>query len=194
MSSAFRRLLLSFPPVLLAVACSRSPKDLRVWQPADHDRTEENRNAQAAPNTGDQNADLSQPAKMLGVDQVVLVTWRQNCTRCHGMLGRGDGPQGAMFGARDLSDPAWQKSVTDAQLSTAITNGKGKMPAFNNLPASTVTGLVHLVRMMNADRGAAQAQDNQATGGAGGAPTKPAKTTAKAHPPRKRSRPDKTPR
>ena len=99
--------------LLLPAACSRAPSDLRVWKPSDHDRAEENSNAQAAA-AGTDSPDLSQPAKMLGVDQVVLVAWRQNCTRCHGMLGQGDGPQGAMFGARNLSDPAWQASVTDA--------------------------------------------------------------------------------
>lgn len=178
MSSSVRAWPLLVLLACLPVACSRAPKDLRVWRPTDHDRTEENANTRsaAAANSGD----LSQPAKMLGVDQVVLVTWRQQCTRCHGMLGRGDGPQGPMTGARNLSDPAWQASVTDAQIAGAITKGKGRMPQFN-LPAATVKGLVRLVRMMNADRGAAPAQPAQNDDA--GAPTQTAKAKA---PPGKR--------
>lgn len=53
-----------------------------------------------------------------------------------------------MVKARDLSDPTWQASVTDAQLAAAITGGKGAMPAFP-LPEETVTGLVRLVRLFD---------------------------------------------
>ncbi len=195
MSPSARASLLAL--LLLSVACSRAPKDLRVWRPSDHDRTEENQNAQAGPASSG-SPDLSQPAKMLGVDQVVLVTWRQNCTRCHGMLGRGDGPQGAMFGARDLSDPAWQSSVSDAQIATAITKGKGRMPSFN-LPAATVTGLVRLVRMMNANRGAgpeeptppgnSAAPAGSAAPDSSASPTRPARVK-RAHPPPAKNKPD----
>ena len=180
-----RPLLSLLPLLLLPAACSRAPSDLRVWKPSDHDRAEENSNAQAAA-AGTGSPDLSQPAKMLGVDQVVLVAWRQNCTRCHGMLGQGDGPQGAMYGARNLSDPAWQTLVTDADLATAIKQGKGKMPAFD-LPDPTIKGLVHLVRMMNADRGSAPpAADEAGAPATGGGATKPAASGKRAHPaPRK---------
>jgi len=183
MSSSLRRAGLLLALLVLAAACSRAPTDLRIWRPSDHDRTEEKAHAQSptAANSAGGGA-LSQPAKMLGVDQVVLVTWRQNCTRCHGMLGRGDGPQGAMTGARNLSDPAWQASVTDAQIATAITKGKGRMPHFP-LPAATVTGLIRLVRMMNADPSARPASVADAADG--GPPTKAAKA-ARAHPVRRK--------
>lgn len=188
MSSTPRRRLLLVPLLFLISACSRNPKDLRVWRPSDHDRTDQNAQAaQAAQESSSQpSGDLAAPAKMLGVDQVVLVTWRQDCTRCHGMLGRGDGPQGAMFGARDLSDPAWQASASDAEITTAITKGKGKMPAFD-LPASTVKGLVHLVRMMNANRGAPQASASAnapADSATAGAATRPAKASRRAAAPK----------
>jgi hypothetical protein len=56
-----------------------------------------------------------------------------------------------MLKARDLSDPAWQASVTDAQVADAIVKGKNAMPP-SMLPASTVEGLVHLVRLLNRER------------------------------------------
>jgi len=56
-----------------------------------------------------------------------------------------------MVKARDLSDPAWQASVTDAQIADAILKGKNAMPAFM-LPPSTVDGLVHLIRLLDRNR------------------------------------------
>jgi hypothetical protein len=52
-----------------------------------------------------------------------------------------------MVKAKDLTDPAWQASVTDAQLVEVIKKGKGKMPSFN-LPDSMVTDLVAKIREM----------------------------------------------
>ncbi len=145
----------------LLAACTSTPSDLREWRAADHDQADEPGPGQAAPGATAPGG-IAGAAKMLGVDQVVLVTWRQSCARCHGTLGRGDGPEGAMSGARNLSDPAWQKATDDQQIAASIKNGKGRMPAFA-LPDSTIAGLVKVVRMMNADapppfaRGAAPA-------------------------------------
>ena len=86
-----------------------------------------------------------------GLEDVTIVAWRQNCTPCHGELGRGDGPRGPMLKATNLSDAAWQGSVTDQQIAAAIKSGKGAMPAFN-LPDVTIANLVKLVRMMNIAR------------------------------------------
>ena len=54
------------------------------------------------------------------------------CAKCHGQEGKGGLPLTPGGPApRDLSDPTWQASVTDAQLRTAIQNGKLPiMPAF----------------------------------------------------------------
>ena len=45
----------------------------------------------------------SQPRVMLqaipGLEDVTIVAWSQNCTQCHGQLGRGDGPRGPMLKA-----------------------------------------------------------------------------------------------
>ncbi len=86
-----------------------------------------------------------------GIDEVTVVAWRRNCTRCHGTLGRGDGPDGPLTRARDLSDPAWQRSVSDSSLAQSIKSGRGVMPAFD-LPEATLAGLVRLVRLFDAAR------------------------------------------
>jgi cytochrome c oxidase cbb3-type subunit 3 len=91
-------------------------------------------------------AGASSPLPM-GLTEVALMTWKTNCVVCHGTFGRGDGPQGAMMKARDLSDAAWQAAITDAQIAESIVKGRGRMPPFP-LPASTVQELVRLVRLI----------------------------------------------
>ena len=76
------------------------------------------------------------------------------CAVCHGPEGRGDGPAGAAFNPRprDLGDPAWQASVTDAHLARVITEGgaavgkSASMPPHPDLSPALVEGLVKLVR------------------------------------------------
>lgn len=142
--------------------CHSRPEDLRVWRPSDHDQPEL---SQTAVQNGNVDAgSAAAPRLPPGITQVVLVAWRQNCTRCHGMFGKGDGPQGPMVGARDLTDPKWQSATSDAQIAQAIEKGLGRMPHFD-FPNSTVKGLVKLVRMMNA-AGSAPARAGAAEAGA----------------------------
>ena len=102
-------------PVLLVptlVACDRSSaEDLPVWTPNDHD----NRS-----NPGADQTDTTAPRPAMpslsehGIDDVVLATWKQNCTTCHGLIGRGDGPQAAMFRPPDLTSAAFQDRAIEA--------------------------------------------------------------------------------
>ena len=128
----------------LLVACKQTPADLREWRASDHDNTEN-----ATPNQVDV-SDGGQTGVM-GVDEVALATWRSKCVECHGLIGRGDGPRGPNLRTRDLTDPAWQASVTDEQLAISIKKGKGQMPK-NDFPDSTAKSLVRLVRLLNASR------------------------------------------
>jgi cytochrome c oxidase cbb3-type subunit 3 len=126
-------------------SCNRPPDDLREWRPTDHRHTTEatQESAEGAPQVSG-SAEPTVP----GLDEVTIATWRRGCVSCHGQLGRGDGPQGPMVKARDLSDPAWQASVADAQIAETITKGRGRMPPFT-LPPGTVANLVRLVRLFN---------------------------------------------
>jgi cytochrome c oxidase cbb3-type subunit 3 len=66
------------------------------------------------------------------------------------MLGRGDGPNGPMLKATDLTSEEWQSKVADAEIAAAIREGKGgKMPKFD-LSDQVVGGLVSRIRALRA--------------------------------------------
>jgi hypothetical protein len=142
------RLRRAFLPLgfLTLLACNERPADLREWRVSDHDHTDNPNSGQVAPPPAGSAAPV-----VPGLEDVTIVAWQQNCTKCHGQLGRGDGPQGPMVKATNLSDPAWQATATDEQIARAIKEGKGAMPP-SNLPDVTIAKLVRLVRMMNAAR------------------------------------------
>lgn len=137
------------PGLLTTAACNRSPSDLREWRASDHDQSDNP--AQEG------QVDGSNTLSSLGIDEVTLVAWRENCAKCHGAMGMGDGPQGPMTRARNLSDASWQAATNDEAIATAIRQGRGMMPGFK-LPDSTVNGLVKLVRLFDARRRNAAAE------------------------------------
>jgi mono/diheme cytochrome c family protein len=116
--------------------CDRTPSgELSTWKPTDHD--------------GEKGASATQGARgdAGGPGVLVEATWRSQCASCHGNEGKGDGPQGPMFKAADLTRADWQAKVTDDQIGAAIAQGKGRMPRFD-LPPEIVRGLVARVRSM----------------------------------------------
>lgn len=145
---------------LVLLGCQSQAENLREWRPSDHDHTTEPGNDQVAvsPDGG-----TAPELAAHGLDEVTLVAWQQNCTRCHGIIGRGDGPQGPSMRAPDLTNPAWQRSVKDEQISRVIREGRGLMPPFA-LPESTVTGLVRLIRLLDASRAERGAKANEDAG------------------------------
>jgi mono/diheme cytochrome c family protein len=140
----------------LAVAsCQKAPADVREWSPKDHTNTSN----KPAEQTGQVNANpapTETPPK--GLDPVTLAAWGSQCSSCHGKIGKGDGPNGKMVKATDLSNPDWQAQITDEQIVASITTGKNAMPAFSNLPKDTVENLMWLVRWFNSDQTAVQAR------------------------------------
>ncbi|MDX2054086.1 MAG: cytochrome c [Polyangiaceae bacterium] len=139
----------------LAFACEKPAPDLREWRVSDHDQPpSQGQVAPSAPPPAETAAagaaglptTVNQALAHRGLNEQILQVWVERCTSCHGTIGRGDGPQGAMFRARDLSDPGWQQSVTDASIEVSITKGKGAMPGFA-LPPETLAGMVRLVRL-----------------------------------------------
>ena len=117
MPGRFNRLAVVIGCAALALACNDTPADLRVWRVTDHDHTE-NPNADQVQVT---DAGSGEPGH--GLDDVTIVAWQQNCTSCHGPLGRGDGPQGQLVHASDLSRPDWQATVTDDAIASTIRQG-----------------------------------------------------------------------
>jgi len=138
--------------VLGGAACNRTPSDLREWRASDHD--------QADNPAQEGQVDGSNGLASLGIDEVTLVAWRENCAKCHGSLGAGDGPQGPMTHARDLSDGTWQAATTDESIATTIRQGRGMMPGFK-LPDNTVSALVRLVRLFDVRRRSANTEQQQ---------------------------------
>ena len=127
---------------LALAACGRSSSDMREWQASDHDQPigqqgQQGQQVPARPSSSSQ----SGPDKSL-----VELAWARNCASCHGLVGRGDGPQGPMVRAPDLTRGDWQGQVTDEQISDVIRKGRNRMPAFENLPPQVITGLVARIR------------------------------------------------
>jgi hypothetical protein len=148
-STSFRRLrvalLLAMAASLAAGCDSTSATDLPEWTPADHDHKDQ-------PSAGQ--VDTSKPRPGMpdlekhGITDVILAAWKTNCTPCHGLIGRGDGPRGAMLHPPDMTNPTWQRVALDSEMEHTIKKGKGRMPAFGQLPNETVTGLIRLIRML----------------------------------------------
>jgi mono/diheme cytochrome c family protein len=118
---------------LLAAACNRG--SLREWRPEDHE-------------TGVTSASpISQTPGNDDPHASARPLFAAQCASCHGSAGRGDGPMAAMFRPADLSAGALQSTRSDAELAAAITNGRGRMPAFGqNLRPEAVGALVRLIR------------------------------------------------
>jgi cytochrome c6 len=55
--------------------------------------------------------------------------YKAKCAMCHGADGKGETPMAKKLNVRDLGSPGVQKQ-TDAELTTIISKGKGKMPPF----------------------------------------------------------------
>jgi mono/diheme cytochrome c family protein len=153
------------------LGCSRNDaQQLPEWTPADHDNQ-----AQPQANQVDiENPSPGMPSgESLGLSDVVLATWKQNCVPCHGIIGRGDGPQAAATRPRDLTDPAWQRVAIDAEIIHTIKKGRGRMPAFSQIPDETLQGLVRLVRMLNASPPPASTSPSSSPSGPAAAPAAP---------------------
>ncbi len=70
-------------------------------------------------------------------------TYKAKCAMCHGA----DGSK-TMMGAKPLNGDEVQK-MSDAELTTTITDGKGKMPAYKGkLSESQIKGLVGYIRTL----------------------------------------------
>jgi mono/diheme cytochrome c family protein len=128
------------PALLTAalVACSPAPGPSREWTPADHDKAD-----QPGANRGGR---VKQRKEVSDEPELMALTWTKNCERCHGVLGKGDGPMGPSVGAPDLTRPDFLANATDDQIRATIVNGKGKMPAFGQFSERVVGILIKRIR------------------------------------------------
>jgi cytochrome c oxidase cbb3-type subunit 3 len=138
------RCLIPLLLLLAPLACDQSPPDLREWRPSDHDHTTNPGQDQVE---GGADAGMEPELAAHGLTEVAMVAWQQNCVRCHGNFGRGDGPQGPLVRAPDLSNASFQARVTEDDIAKTIHDGRGLMPAFP-LPDATLKPLAHLVRLL----------------------------------------------
>lgn len=124
---------------VFAAGCDRSSRDVREWKATDHDQPLGQQPGQVAARP--------RGSAQEGPDQsLVEIAWQRNCASCHGQRGKGDGPQGPMMRAPDLTRSDWQAQVTDEQVAEVIRKGRNKMPPFGNLPDQVITGLVGRIR------------------------------------------------
>jgi len=136
-------------PALLAglLALAGCAKGTREWRADDHDQ-EPSGGGAGAGGGGASAPGSSSPGDDLA--SLVESAWQSKCAKCHGQQGHGDGPSGPMVSAADLSDPKLQDAFTDDQLAAIIVNGKGRMPAFKDVPPELVVGMVQKVRALRA--------------------------------------------
>ncbi len=87
---------------------------------------------------------LSSPAQAEGAD----ATYKAKCAGCHGPDGKGETAMGKTLKLRNLASADVQKQ-SDDELTTIITAGKNKMPAYGkSLSADQVKALVGFVRSL----------------------------------------------
>lgn len=76
--------------------------------------------------------------------------WEAYCTVCHGADGRAATDEGRKRKARNLADPAWQATVSDARLESSIRRGRDQMPAFGRkLGDEQIKALVAEIRTLS---------------------------------------------
>ena len=78
-------------------------------------------------------------------DNTAEATYKAKCAMCHGPDGKGETATGKTMKAGDFASPDVQK-MSDADLTDAISKGKGKMPAYKTLTPDQVKDLVGYVR------------------------------------------------
>jgi len=102
----------------------------------------------------------SRATRVVAAEQILAAAVKEaqeiyttRCVTCHGPTGKGDGPIGAALNPkpRDLSDPAWQKSVTDGHIEKIILNGGGAVGKSPLMPSNPdLTGKPDVIKALRA--------------------------------------------
>ncbi len=81
-------------------------------------------------------------------DDAAAGLFKTKCAGCHGADGKGETTMGKTLKLRDLASADVQKQ-SDADLTTLLSAGKNKMPAYGkSLSADQIKGLVGYVRSL----------------------------------------------
>jgi mono/diheme cytochrome c family protein len=72
-------------------------------------------------------------------------TYKAKCAMCHGPDGKAQTHTGKMMKVKDFSSEEVQK-MSDTDLTSVISSGKGKMPPYKTFRADQVKGLVAYIR------------------------------------------------
>ena len=81
-------------------------------------------------------------------DEKSAALYKQKCTACHGVDGKGETATGKAMKVRSFADPEVAK-LTDDELAGAIEKGKGKMPAYGkSLKPDEIKAIVAYVRSL----------------------------------------------
>lgn len=144
-----RALGLALPGVLalaLLAGCDRTPPATETWTPADHAHPAESGGGPVGSQVPAAPVDDGLTNEQRTARTVYLVT----CAGCHGAQGRGDGPDRApVMRLPSFASPTWQASLTDEQIVSIISLGRGMMPAFGErIPPDGVRALVAHLRTM----------------------------------------------
>jgi mono/diheme cytochrome c family protein len=74
--------------------------------------------------------------------------FKAKCAMCHGADGKGETAMGKRLGIKDLGSAGVQKQ-SDAELTSDISKGKGKMPAYEGkLSGDQIQELVKFIRSL----------------------------------------------
>jgi cbb3-type cytochrome c oxidase subunit III len=75
--------------------------------------------------------------------------YADRCVRCHGSDGRGRTRLGETVEPPDLSDPVFQRGLSNARMVNSVTNGRGQMPAFKKkLSRQDIAAAIAYVRTL----------------------------------------------
>jgi len=79
----------------------------------------------------------------------------QNCARCHGAMGKGDGPEGVNLPSRPRDLTASRvRGLADGEIFQTISQGRGYMPSWlNRLSELQIWDLVNYIRTLSREGG-----------------------------------------